>query len=213
MKRWIRLLFIGISLLLAGCATTIRNEVTAFHEAPLDLQHQSFAFRRSAVQENDLEYRSYENLVRAQLLRLGFTAADKPQAPQLRVTLDYGIESREVRVVESVLVDPLWYGPPPFYEPYFGRGWRYNYYGPFYDPFWYQPPMVVPREINYQLFTRHLKIVLARAADGKNLYAVTVTSEGRIGALPRVMPVMIRAAFAEFPGSSGVSRQIDLKLE
>ena len=212
MKRWIPLLLLGASLLLAGCATTIRSEVTAFHEWPLDLQAKSFAFQHSAAQDNDLEYRSYENLVREQLLRLGFNSVETTQAAQLKVTLGYGIDGRDVRVVEQVPVDPYWYGPP-FYSPYFGRPWRYGYYGPFYDPFWYGPPMMVPRETNYQLFTRRLHIVIARAADGRKLYDVSVISEGRIGSLAAVMPSMIRAAFTDFPGPNGVPRQIDLKLE
>jgi len=212
MKRWIPLLLIGASLLLAGCATTIRSEVTAFHESPLDLADKSFTFERSAAQDNDLEYRSYENLVREQLLRLGFSSAGKNQASALKVTLRYGIDSRDVRVVEQVPVDPYWYGAP-FYGPFFGPPWRYGYYSPFYDPFWYGAPLMVPRETNYQLFTRRLNIAIARAADGRKLYDVSVNSEGRIGSLPAVMPAMIRAAFADFPGPNGVPRQIDLKLD
>ena len=211
MRHRIILLLIGASLLLAGCATTIRNEVTAFHEWPAALPDKSFIFERSAAQDNDLEYRRYESLVREQLLRQGFADAETPQAAQLKVALAYGIDSREVRVVESVLIDPGWYGPP-FYDPYFGRPWRRGYYGPFYDPFWFSPPLVVPRETNYEVFTRHLKITIARAADGRKLYEVTVRSEGRIGSLAAVMPTMIRAAFAEFPGPSGIPRQIDLPL-
>jgi hypothetical protein len=209
MKRYWMFLLLGLSLLLGGCATTIRSEVTAFHTAPLNLPDKSFAFERSAAQQNDLEYRRYEDLVRQQLLQLGFT--DIAPAPTLKVTLSYGIESREVRVVESVVVDSGWYGPP-FYDPFFRRPWRYGY-GPFYDPFWYSPPLVVPREVNYQLFTRHLKIVIARAAGGAKLLDVSVRSEGRDGSLARVMPAMIRAAFTDFPGPNGVPRQVDVKLE
>ncbi len=140
------------------------------------------------------------------------SAAREPaQAAQLKVTLAYGIDGREVRVVESVLVDPGWYGPP-FYDPYFGRPWRRGLYGPFYDPFWFSPAVVVPREVNYELFTRHLNVTIARAADSRKLYEVTVRSEGRIGSLPAVMPTMIRAAFVEFPGPNGVPRQVDLPL-
>lgn len=208
MKHWISLLAITSALLLTGCATTIRSEVTAFNEWPQTLQDKSFQFERSAAQENDLEYRRYETLVREQLLRLGFTGIKKAATAQLKVTLAYGIDSRDVTVIEPVAVDPFWYGPGPYY----GRRWRGGYYGPFYDPFWYQP-MVLQREVHYQLFTRHLKITIARANDGKNWYDVQVKSEGRIGSLPSVMPVMIRAAFTNFPGPNGVPQQIDMKLE
>lgn len=212
MKHWITLLLAGVSLALAGCATTIRSEVTAFQEWPADAAGESFAFAPTAAQENDLEYRRYQGLVREQLLRLGLTDAGETRKPQLKVTLDYGIEGRTVRVTEPVMLDPGWYGPPPFYDPYFGRPWHYGFPGPFYDPFWFPPPVVVPREVEYELFTRRLHIGIARAADGRMLYQVTVKSEGRIGSLTTVMPVLIRAAFADFPGPNGTTRQIDLPL-
>lgn len=208
MKHWISLLAITSTLLLTACATTIRSEVTAFNDWPQALQDKSYRFEQNAAQENDLEYRRYETLVREQLGRLGFHGAEKGSTAQLKVTLAYGIDSHEVTAIEAIPVGPSWYGVPPYY----GRGWRGGFYGPFYDPFWYQP-MMLPREVHYQLFMRHLQITIASAHDGKKLYDVRVRSEGRIDSLPRVMPVMIRAAFANFPGPNGVPQQIDLKLE
>ncbi|MGB6055666.1 MAG: DUF4136 domain-containing protein [Burkholderiaceae bacterium] len=207
MRRWMLPLFAAV-LLLGGCATTIQNEVTAFNDWPQDLPDKSFAFAPGAAQDNDLEYRRYQELVRAQLLRLGFTDA-AGKAPRLKVALDYGIDSRDVRTIEPVVIDPYWFGPPPFYGPYWRR---FGYYGPFYDPFWYQP-VVQQRETSYRVYTRRLDITITRAADGRQLYQVRVRSEGRIGSLPAVMPAMIRAAFADFPGPNGVPRQIELKLD
>lgn len=54
--------------LLSGCATsTIRSNVTAFNEWPASLPDKSFVFERTKAQDQDLEYRSYENLVRAEV--------------------------------------------------------------------------------------------------------------------------------------------------
>lgn len=206
MKRvLLALIYTLLGVLLAGCATpTIRSEVTAFHDWPANQQYQNvrYMFERSKEQENNLEYRNYENLVRAELNRLGFREAADSKSADVKVSLSYDIKVRDVRIIEPVLVNPYWYGP----------AWR-GYYGPFYDPFWFGPPMVERRDVSYQLFTRELKIVLARASDGKRLQEITVVSEGTNGSLAAVMPYMVRAAFADFPGKSGLPRRVELKMD
>lgn len=210
MKRGFSLIFLAaLALLLAGCAApTIRSEVTAFHEWPAQLADKSFTFERNRAQENDLEYRSYENLVRAELVRLGFTDASSATKAALKVNLAYRVTDRDVHVVEPVVVNPGW-GPP-----YYGPRWPYRYYDPFfYDPFWYSPPVVSYSESNYRLYRRQLQIGITRTADGKKLYDVTVVSEGRSPSLAAVMPYMVKSAFTDFPGRSGVPHQVTLEFK
>jgi hypothetical protein len=209
MQRVARVIFILLCAALAGCASTIRTEVTAFHEWPANLGERTFSFARSPEQENDLEYRSYESLVRNELARLGFAEANSAQAAGLRVGMQYSISARDVRVVEPVFTDPF-YGPA--WGPFYGPRWPHTaFYSPFHDPFWYaQPTQMIER--NFQVFTRRLRIPISRAADGKMLYDVTVNSEGTNGSLPAVMPYLVHSAFEEFPGKSGVPRRVDLKM-
>lgn len=212
MKRWLSAVFlIASGLLLAGCATTtVTSEVTPFHAWPAHLQEKTYVFERSREQNNNLEYLNYENLVRNELNRLGFVEASPSQTPNLKVTLNYGIKVRDVHEVYPVVLNPY---PSPFMSPYwYGPAWR-GYYGPFYDPFWYGPPVVEQRESNYELFTRQLRIVIARASDGKALYETAVVSEGRNGSLATVMPYMVKSAFTEFPGKSGVPHRVELKMK
>jgi len=194
------------AVLLAGCAGTIvRSEVTAFHEWPADPGEKSYSFSRDARQANDLEYRSYENLVRNELQRLGFS---ETAGGRLRVNMDYHVDARDVQVVEPVIMDS-WYGPG-----FLGRyHYPYGLYSPYADPFWFGPPVVQPVERRYVVYTRQLRISIARAADGRNLYQVTVNSQGGNPSLAVVMPAMVRSAFADFPGPSGVSRVIELKVD
>lgn len=217
MKHWrFGFMLAALALLLQGCATAPRvtSDVTTFHEWPADLQEKSYAFDRTREQENDLEYRNYEDLVRAELNRLGFVEARDPGSAQLKASIGYRINGRDVRVSYPVVVDP-WYGSPwrGYYRPGYFSPFYSPYYGPFYDPFWYGPPVVDRREESYTLFTRQLRITLARASDGKKLYDTTVVSEGRNGSLAAVMPYMVRSAFADFPGQSGVPRRVELKME
>jgi hypothetical protein len=208
MKRGLSVLLLAAAgMLMAGCAApTIRSEVTAFHEWPMPLQEKAYVFDPGKEQENNLEYRSYANLIREELKRLGFVEAPGEKSAQLKVALSYGIDARDVRVSEPVVISPYGYGPP-------WRGYYAPYYSPFYDPFWYGPPIVERRVSSYQVFTRQLRVVLSRVTDGKKLHEVRVISEGSNGSLPTVMPYLVRAAFADFPGKSGVPRRVELEMD
>jgi hypothetical protein len=202
MKRWRFAFVLSVLALLSGCATTIKSEVTAFHEWPNYVQDKTYVFERTREQDNDLEYRNYENLVRGELKRLGFVEASDLRSARLKALLGYSIKARDVRVVYPVVMDPNWYGP----------SWR-GRYGQFYDPFWFGPPIVERREENYEVFTRQLRFTLSHMSDGKKVYDSTVVSEGTNGSLAAVMPYMVRAAFEDFPGRSGVPRVVELKMK
>jgi hypothetical protein len=81
MKRILIAAVASLSLLLGGCATTIRSDVTTFNQWPAQLPDKSYAFEAPPPQDNTLELQSYENLVRAQLARLGFHESQQAPAP------------------------------------------------------------------------------------------------------------------------------------
>lgn len=209
MRGWCRPFVLSLVIFLAGCAgSMVRSDVTVFQEWPADMRDKSFVFERTREQDNNLEYRNYENLVRAELVRLGFSEAAVAQPSRLKVTFSYGIRSRDVRVIETVAVGPFWQGAAGYGHRWRGRG----YYGPFYDPFW---PVMQPSEFvdsSYQVFSRQLKVTIAQLPAGKKLFDVTVSSEGTNGALATVMPYLVRSAFLDFPGNSGVPRRIELRM-
>ena len=208
MRRFLPFL-LALPLLLSGCAGVIRSEVTAFHQWPsTGLAADSFAFEPVA----SLEQQSYENLLRAQLQQLGLRQAPAGEAA-LRVGFTAASRARDVRVVETVLVDSWcgmpWYGPG-FFSPY--RAWPgYGY--PFYGPTWPSAPVAQRQERRMVLYDRELKVKIAEAAGGKPLYEVTVKSEGKEGNLARVMPYLVQSAFAGFPGKSGEPRVVELKMK
>jgi hypothetical protein len=204
MKRWLIASLVVLSSMLAGCATpTIRSQVTTFHELPDGMQNKTYVFERTREQDESLEYRAYEKLVRAELDRLGFVETPLSANPALKATFNYSISVRDVREIYPVVVQP--YGPSPMWHPYYGAM--------YYSPFWYGPPIVEHQESTYQVFTRQLRVVLARRQDGQKLYETTVVSEGSNGSLAAVMPYLVRSAFADFPGTSGVPRVVELKME
>ena len=217
-NRWWRLaLAVGVAAALSGCATKIRNNVTAFHEWPAGLENKTYVFSRTDQQVNDLEYRNYENLLRAELARLAFDEQESAANARLRASMQYQSTVRDVHLIQPV-VDPYYY---PYYPWGWGGGpgfgpWRgpQGYYPPgVYYPGDWGPPIVQQQESRYQVYSRQLKVMITDATTGRHLYDVTVTSEDDLGPLPVAMPYMIKSAFKDFPGPSGVPRVVELEMK
>ncbi len=201
MHRLFAIIAAAAVLLLTGCATTINSNVTAFHAWPAELPDKSFVFAPTKTQSDSLEYRNYEQLIRTELLRLGFTDTRDGKPATLKVAFNYGVQTATVVVTQPVY-DPFWYGSG------YGRWGAVRPWGP-YDPFWGQPL----QQTAFPVFQRLLALSIERTSNGQKLYEVTVESEGSQATLPMAMPYMVRSAFSEFPGPSGVSRYVKLKLD
>lgn len=175
------------------------------------LPGQVYVFKRAAPA--DLERQNYEKLLREQLARQGLQEAALGEPAALAVTMDYAVSARDVRVIETVLVDPWygtpWYGPG-YYNPYWG--WP-GYRSPFYGPMWPAMPVAREQQRRYTVFHRELKVRIEDVAKKQPLYDVTVKSEGEEGNLAKLMPYLVASAFKDFPGKSGVPRVVELKME
>jgi Domain of unknown function (DUF4136) len=212
MKRIIMTATAALTLLLAGCATTIRSDVTTFHQWPADVQDKTYVFEAPPAQDDTLELRSYQDLVRGQLARLGFRDAGTA-VPALKVSMRFTTTDVPMRVIERA--DPFFFSSPRygFMRPYHRRGYWgggfYSPFSPFYDPFWGGMPMYqVSVEHNYQ---RELQVAIKSAADDRRLFDVTVHNLSRQMSTPAVMPALVQSAFDGFPGPNGVARRVELK--
>jgi hypothetical protein len=206
MKRLITTAAAACTLLLAGCATTIRSDVTTFHQWPAQLTSKTYSIDAPAPEDDTLEVRSYLDLVRGQMARLGFTEAGADAA--LKVKMRFRTVDVPVRVVQ--VVDPFW-GTSPRYGYYrspFRRGFG-GYYGSFYDPFWGGPG-------GYEVVERHtyqrdVQVAIRSAVDGKPLFDVTVHNNSSRASTPALMPALVQSAFEGFPGPNGGARRIELQ--
>ncbi len=204
---------LAMLMLLAGCASTLRPEVTAYHHWPADANGSTFSFAHTSLEEQSLQRLAFENMVRAQLLQLGLREAAPGEPARMSVRVNYSNEGRDVRVLERVLVDP-WYGSPWVGPGYYSPYWGWNSFGhPYYAPMW--PTMPVARDIErrYALFQRELNVKISNADNGRPLYDVTVRSEGQEGNLAKVMPYLVEAAFRDFPGPNGEPRVVEVKMK
>lgn len=211
MKRLIAAGMALTALLLAGCATTIRSDVTTFHQWPAQIEDKSYVFEAPPNFDNTLEYQSYQNLVRGQLAQLGFSEANTRPAA-LKVAMRFTTTDVPVRIVQPAM--PMFYDYPhyrfgPRYHHRFGpRGRWAGWHHPFYDPFWRPfPAYEVSIEHHYR---RELQVSIKDKGD-KRLFDVTVHNLSRQLSTPVVMPALVQSAFAGFPGPSGVARRVELQ--
>lgn len=219
MKRLMVTAVAALTLLLSGCATTISSDVTTFHEWPAQLQDKRYVLEAPPPRDDTLELRSYQNLVRTELTRLGFQeATDGGTAPVLTVAMRFMTTDVPVRVVEPRY--PMMFYPSArfmFAHPYHHLSWggrRYwggGWYSPFHDPFWYGMPAFSESIRHY--YKRELQVAIKSADGGKRLFDVTVHNTSRTLSTPQVMPALVQSAFTGFPGVSGVARRVELKRE
>ena len=214
MKRLMIAATAALTLLLSGCATTIRSDVTTFHQWPEQLPDKTYVFEAPPVQDDTLEWRSYQNLVRGELARLGFQDAGATGTPTLAVSMRFMTIDVPVRVIQPVYshFDHYWLPRTSLMRQY-RRGYGYwrGYYSPFYDPFWYSTPMYQESIVHH--YKRELHVGIKSIKDGKRLFDVSVNNLSRTMSTPQVMPALVYSAFAEFPGVSGVARTVELKRE
>jgi hypothetical protein len=212
------LLAMGSLLLLAGCAAQlpIRADVTAFHqwqgEPPL-----TFSFRRTTDQLESLEHRSYEDLVAARLVSLGFEPVADAAAARYHVALRYSTSTQTQQRVEY----PFHPAPFPAFHPAFHPGLHPGFwgpgpfgYGPFFphDPWLWGPPMPLVRDVTWVTHLLRVDLFDTRGAarDGPKVWEASSTvSTPRMG-LPEAMPVLVTALFDGFPGPAGRTRQVSV---
>lgn len=201
-------MLVGLAALwLAGCASTVTTEVTAFRDAGwTNDAPRTYAFDHAPQQEAQLDRQTYELWLSQALSGIGFEQAPSRQARYL-VTMDYDAAPGFVRVAETVYPDP-WYGP---WGPYWGPYGGYRPWGPYGWGPGYWPPQTVVRDVPVTFSS--LRVFFKDAASGRRVYQVTARNTTEGGSLAAVMPYMIRSAFTDFPGESGRPRRITLEVQ
>lgn len=196
------------ALLLGGCATTLRSDVTAFNDWPSAPQDKSYVFEAPPAADDTLEYRSYLVLVGNEMAKLGLVQAADAHQAKLKVGMRFSTVDHPLRVLTAT--DPFW--PGPYWGPGFGRyGYhRYGYRPYFHDPLRYGT-VELEETVQHQ-YERQLQVTI-NTITGRKLFDVTVHNTSPVQATPHVMPALVQSAFAGFPGQSGVPHRIELKME
>jgi hypothetical protein len=203
---------IALAIGLSACATPFKADVSRF-AVPLPApQGQTFAVvAEDPKLAGGLEFALYADVVAKEMEELGYTRAASPEAANLLVRFDYGVDNGR----ERIRTDPgigLGFG-----DPYFGRFGRFGGFGGFnrgyafgfYDPF--LGGFGGPEVRSYTIYTSDIELKIDSTADGKRLFEGKAEAVSRSNRLPNLVPNLVDAIFTDFPGGSGETVRITIK--
>lgn len=210
----IRLLLLLFLALLTGCAGLVQSNVAVFHEFPAAPSKVKYAAIPFKDQQGNLEYKSYERLIKEELAKRGFVEVSAEEADVV-MFFSYGIDSGK-EVVSSYPI----FGQTGTSSSYTsGTVTSYGNYATYSGTTYNRPTYgVVGSGVTSDTkFTRFLKVELLESSalakgDIKKIYEAKVVSSGSNNQVAVVMPTMIRALFEDFPGKSGSTRKSILPL-
>jgi hypothetical protein len=196
---------------LSACTTGFPAQVSRFQAMPAPAG-QSFIIE-AADPENrgGLEFSRYAELVRQHMVAQGFREAASRSDATLVVSLDYGVDNGQQRVVSR---------PDPFIGSGFGYrgfGWgrpyysRYGYYGYRRSPFywgWHDPFWGGDRIESYTVYQSFVDLDIRRASDGQAVFEGLAQGRSRTNRLTALVPNLVEALFTNFPGNSGETVRI-----
>ncbi len=204
--RWAGVLAVLGAVALTGCAApTVSARVTSFQQWPTGVEGQTYQFvPAEPSQNNNLEYQSYQDMVRAGIGATGLVEAQSGAKGRFDVSFRYGTTQTQVMVRRP-------------YDPYFYGGYGYGYggfYGPrpwgagygYWGPDWVDVPMVVQRNsLTLQIHDTQ--------RGGAEVYRSAAFILSERDDFLRTMPYLVRAIFDNFPGNNGAERQIQFPVQ
>lgn len=193
-------------LLVAGCTSKFRSDVASFHrlQAPSGESVQIVA--KDPGKRGSIEFAQYASLVGEGLWKLGYQPAGVDEKPDLIVRVDYRVGEARAQIRSYGGYGGYGYGSYGFGHHGFGHHGLYGPYGYGYPHH---------QDIrSYTIYDRVLEMEIAKADNPDiNIFESRVISEGRSNRLTEIMPLMVRSMFQEFPGPSGVTREVSIELD
>lgn len=192
-------LLASLALLASGCATPLRGEVTTFNEWPQNAPR-TYRFARTEMQRNSLEHANWEELLRAELARVGFSQSPDPR---FEISFEYRVDRRLSRVVEyQPMIQPyFWWGS-------FGRHAGFSVGGPF--PWWGSAYYPVSSDQIWYDYRLRMQIDDLSTRPPRRVYEGTAITDGYVPQPEEVLPLLARGLLADFPGPSGVTRRVEV---
>ena len=192
---------------LAACAPTFNADVSRFQAQLPAPQGQSFAVvAEDPALAGGIEFGLYADMVAAEMARLGYVRAASPEAANLLVRFDYGVDNGRERVRSTNLgagvYDPFW-GP-------WGRpvGFRRGFALGFYDPW-----LAGPEVRSYTVYTSDIEMKIDNTATGERLFEGKAQALSTSNRLQHLVPNLVEAMFTDFPGNSGETLRISIAPE
>lgn len=203
-SKWMRyiLLLLGF-FVLTGCAASWSAKVTTFQQWPAELYQARYHIEPGPEQKNSLEFQAVADTVRVAMGAAGLVEGG-PES-RLVVELNYSNPVTQEWVERYVdPYDPFFYGGP-FSTGIWG-GFGSMRFGGIYHPM----PRYVSVPIN--VYNNTLKVVIRdRLNNMAEVFNVTAINKDDRGELIKIMPLLAKAAFANFPGMNGTAQEVRFK--
>lgn len=204
MYKSLKMLGIASLVALSACQTGFRGDVARFQQLP-PAQGETFYVEASDPKlRGGIEFNQYAQMVTARLVEQGYRPASSRNGANLRVTLDYGVDTGRERVVSTGFGGGYGSG---FGYPYRWGPRRAFLYG-FHDPFAFGPGY--GDVSSYTVYTGQLDMQIERAGSGERLFEGRARARSRDDDLQYLVPNLIDVMFADFPGRSGETLNVTL---
>lgn len=207
---------ITLALLLGGCATTLRTEVTSFHQLSNGLEGQRFVITPSDEQKNSLEFGTYAEFVSQALRRKGLMEADSGSSAELGVAMQYSISAGG----STARGDTGGFAG-------FGVGSGGFSVGSVGIGVGFPLGSIGGGSSDSVVYQRTLRIEIDRLSGGADVkpapgasdaattrvFEARAISDGPSASLAPVIRAMVQAIFEEFPGPSGTTRVVEVPMD
>jgi hypothetical protein len=194
---------------LSGCiAGRVYTQVATFHDLRAPVAGETFSIVPTRKQEDDLEYKTYAPMLKAELVKRGMVETEFSRA-KYSVFLFYGIDNGRTAISTSPVYGSVGGGTSYSSGTVSGAGGSASYSGSTYTAPTFG--VVGSSTSTYTRYRRNVIVELidnaASRAAGKpaKVCEVRGVSEGT-GSLPTVMPFMLAGMFEDFPAKSGSTR-------
>lgn len=197
---------LAAAALLSACAPTFEARVARFSALPTPPAKTFYVEPANQADVGGLEFATYANLVKKQMLANGFTEVGTQGSADVTVMLDYGVGAPQQRIQTRPGTNVGWgggWGAPGWggggwgWHPYWGPGWGPGWGGG-WGASWSQPEVYSVTE-----YTTVMAMKMYRNADKANLFEGRAETTSRNNNLPVQMPLLVRAMFTQFPGTNG----------
>ena len=207
---------LGLSaVVVSGCATGLNTQVSRYQAATITAGQSFYVVPEQGAASP--EFYRYAAMVSQQLAAQGFQPAGAPQAADLLVKLDYGVDEGSTEYARDYTARYR-YGGLGYYDPFYGPYWGGGYYGrPYYSrwgggPFYYgwDDPFYGSgyglRE--YTVYKSFLDMDIVRRSDNAPLFEGHAKARSRSDEMDELVPSLVTAMFTGFPGKSGETIKI-----
>lgn len=203
---------VAAAAMLAACAPSFEARVARFSSLPTAPARTFYVEPANPAYVGGLEFASYANLVRREMLANGFSEGATPAGSDVTVMLDYAVGPPRERIQSRPSLNGGWgwggggWGGGGWGGAgWGGGGWGWNPYwggggwgGGGWGGGWNQTEIYSVTE-----FTTTMAVKMVRNADKVPLFEGRADTTSRSNNLPALMPSLVRSMFTRFPGTNG----------